>query len=313
MGVGQGARRDYLGTCVLNMNEAFAAYENVRHRLPEVSRGGACQRMPHLEAIADQIDVFLLDAFGVLNIGETAIDGVPERVARLQKAGKRVVVVSNAAGYPHGDLMAKYARLGYDFAPEDVITSRKTILHGLRSEPPRRWGLMANKALGGADLEGLDVTYLEDSRQAYDQAEAFLMLGSAVWTEARQAMLVQSLRDNPRPVYVGNPDIVAPRETGFSTEPGHFAHELADATGIAPQFFGKPFGNIFDLTFARLGNFDPDRTVMVGDSLHTDILGGQAAGLKTALISGYGFFAGHDVDAPIQTSGIQPDFILDRP
>ncbi|PTX55493.1 HAD superfamily hydrolase (TIGR01459 family) [Litoreibacter ponti] len=270
-------------------------------------------RAPHLEAIADGIDTFLLDAFGVLNIGETAIEGVPERVARLQKAGKRVMVVSNAAGFPHADLMKKYARLGYDFAPEDVITSRKTTLHALASQPSRKWGLMATESLGRADLETLDITYLAEAARDYDAAEAFLLLGSAVWTEERQTLLVESLRRNPRPVYVGNPDIVAPRESGFSTEPGSFAHRLADAAGIEPMFFGKPFGNIFELTFAQLGSVDPSRTVMVGDSLHTDILGGNAAGLKTALIAEYGFFAGHDVDTAIRDSGIAPDFILSRP
>lgn len=76
-----------------------------------------------------------------------------------------------------------------------------------------------------------------------------------------------------------------------------------------PMFFGKLFGRIFDLAFARLGGFDPGRTVMVGDSLHADILGGQVAGLKTALIAGYGFFAGRDVKAPILTSRIHPDYI----
>jgi HAD superfamily hydrolase (TIGR01450 family) len=297
----------------LNTTEAFAAYEHVRHRLPNVQRGGACQRLPNLDALAEDYDTFLLDAFGVLNIGETAIDGVPERVARLQEMGKRVLVVSNAAGYPHSNLMAKYARLGYNFAPEDVITSRKTILYGLQSERMCNWGLMANQSLGRADLEHLDVTYLAEDPVAYDAAEAFILLGSAVWTDARQTCLEQSLRDTPRPVYVGNPDIVAPRETGFSTEPGSYAHRLADVTGIAPAFFGKPFGNIFDLTFERLGAFNPNRTVMVGDSLHTDILGGQAAGLKTALIAGYGFFAGHDVAGPIAASGIHPDYILERP
>ena len=117
------------------MKQAFAAYEAARHRLPHVQRAGQCVRLPNLDAIADQIDVFLLDAFGVLNIGDTAVDGVPERVAGLQNAGKRVMVVSNAAGYPHFDLMAKYKRLpggGYDFdpairchymtSPDDVIT-----------------------------------------------------------------------------------------------------------------------------------------------------------------------------------------------
>lgn len=308
MGVCQSAGRNHL-----KMHEAFAAYEGVRHRLPTASRNAACQQLPDLDAIASEIDVFLLDAFGVLNIGETAIPGVPERIAGLQKAGKRVLVVSNAAGYPHSNLMRKYKTLGYDFAPEDVITSRKATLAGLANMPQRRWGLMATESLGREDLEDFDVTYLAEDLAAYDAAESFILLGAAVWSEQRQTLLQASLTRNPRPVIVGNPDIVAPRENGFSTEPGSFAHRLADATGVVPQFFGKPFQNIFDLAFERLGSFDPNRTVMVGDSLHTDILGGQAAGIKTALIAGFGFFAGHDVHDPIVTSGIWPDYIIQRP
>ena len=308
MGIGQSSGRDHL-----NITEAFARYEAVRHRLPSVQREAGCTRLPNLDALADEIDVFLLDAFGVLNIGETAIAGVPERVAGLQKTGKRVMIVSNAAGYPHANLMEKYKRLGYDFAPEDVITSRKATLHALGQTPPMKWGLMAAESLGRGDIEPFDMVYLGEDTAAYDAAEAFVLLGSAVWTETRQSLLEASLKSAPRPVFVGNPDIVAPREAGFSVEPGYFAHRLADATGIAPQFFGKPFGNIFDLAFAHLDKVDLGRTVMVGDSLHTDILGGQAAGVKTALIADFGFFAGHDVDASIAASGIQPDYILQRP
>ena len=39
---------------------------------------------------------------------------------------------------------------------------------------------------------------------------------------------------------------------------------------------------------------------MVGDSLHTDILGAQAAGVASALVARYGFFAGQDVDSAIE-------------
>ena len=297
----------------MNLAQAFESYERVRHRLPVAKAGASCTRLPDLDALADDMDVFLLDAFGVLNIGETAIAGVPERIAGLQKAGKRVMIVSNAAGFPHAKLMEKYKNLGYNFAPEDVITSRKATLHALRNAPPMKWGLMATQSLGRGDIEPFDMVYLAEDPAEYDAAEAFVLLGSAVWTETRQALLEASLRNAPRPVYVGNPDIVAPREDGFSIEPGHFAHRLADQTGVEPQFFGKPFGNIFDLAFAQIDKIDLGRAVMVGDSLHTDILGGQAAGLKTALIAGYGFFAGHDVAGPIATSGIQPDYILQRP
>ena len=297
----------------MNFSEAFASYEKVRHRLPVAKSGAASKWLPNLDALADDMDVFLLDAFGVLNIGDTAIEGVPERVARLQKAGKRVMVVSNAAGFPHAKLMEKYKKLGYEFAPEDVLTSRKATLHALKNAPRMKWGLMATPSLGRGDIEPFDMEYLAEDIAAYDRADAFVLLGSAAWTGARQSLLEAALQRKSRPVYVGNPDLVAPRETGFSIEPGHFAHRLADQTGIKPEFFGKPFGNIFDLAFARLGEIDPQRTVMVGDSLHTDILGGQAAGLKTALIAGYGFFAGQDVEGPIEASGIQPDYILERP
>jgi len=52
---------------------------------------------------------------------------------------------------------------------------------------------------------------------------------------------------------------------------------------------------------------------MVGDSLHTDILGAKTAGVASALISDYGFFAGENVAAAIELAGIVPDFVVARP
>ena len=112
----------------MNTQQAFAAYEAVRHRLPPVQRSGQRIKAENLDEIAQHFDAFFLDAFGVLNIGETAIPGSPERVLGLQEQGKRVLVVSNAASLNRSDLCKKYARLGYDFAPEDVVTSREATL-----------------------------------------------------------------------------------------------------------------------------------------------------------------------------------------
>ena len=52
---------------------------------------------------------------------------------------------------------------------------------------------------------------------------------------------------------------------------------------------------------------------MVGDTLHTDILGGAAAGLHTALVTGFGALLGLDVDTAIRKAGIVPDIILPTP
>lgn len=83
MGVGESSGSYYLTG--MTLGAAFAAYEAARYRLPSIVRGGACVWQETLDDIADDFDVFLLDAFGVLNIGERAIDGVPERVAGLQR------------------------------------------------------------------------------------------------------------------------------------------------------------------------------------------------------------------------------------
>ncbi len=290
---------------------AFAAYLSVRHRLPEAAFPDRPQRAGTLGDIADEFDAILLDAYGVLNVGERPIDGAAARIAALRAAGKRVMVVSNSAGYPKRQMMARYSRLGFDFAPDEVVTSREALLHHMAGEAPRRWGLVLNDAHGLSEFEHLDAAFLGDDPAGYDAAQGVLMVGSDGWTEARQGLLVEALAARPRPVIVGNPDIVAPRENGLSLEPGHFAHGLADATGISPVFLGKPFRGIFDLACARMTPA-PRRVLMVGDTLHTDILGGAHMGFATALVTDHGSLVGLDVDDAIARSGIVPDFVIDR-
>ena len=47
----------------------------------------------------------------------------------------------------------------------------------------------------------------------------------------------------------------------------------------------KPSKAYFDAAFARIPGFDPEKCIMVGDSLTSDILGGINAGIKTVWIN----------------------------
>ena len=79
--------------------------------------------------------------------------------------------------------------------------------------------------------------------------------------------------------------------------------------GIAPYFkeifisqrigFNKPDKRFFDLCFERIPDFDQSRAVMVGDSLTSDIKGGQNAGLTTV------WYNAHNKRAD---GGITPDY-----
>ena len=114
----------------------------------------------------------------------------------------------------------------------------------------------------------------------------------------------------PRPVLVGNPDLAAPRETGLSAEPGLYAHEIADATGILPEFYGKPFANVFALAARRIRpGVSPRRIAMVGDTPWTDILGGAAMGWRTVLVHGYGLAQRCELGALWSLTDIRPDFV----
>ena len=293
--------------------DILTAYMSISGRLPAASRAGECLRVETLGEIKNCFDAVLLDAYGVLNIGQQAVPGVPEQIAALQAAGKRMLVVSNAAGFAHGAIEERLARLGYQFSSDDIITSRKALLQALKTEPSRHWGVIAGEDYGPNEFGELVLTRLTDDAGAYDAVEGFLFVGAGSWSDARQAKLIASLRNHPRPIWVANPDLMAPQPMGVSIEPGHYGHEIAERTGIMPRFFGKPFENIYSLALERLGsNFDPQRVLMVGDTLHTDILGGLVAGIKTALVVDSGVMAGSNVTAAVERAGISPDWIINR-
>lgn len=290
--------------------KAFAAYLNIRHRLPLAAGEGVGERAGFMDIVAPY-DLILFDAYGVLNVGETAISGAAATVAALRSAGKSVAVVSNSAAYPKAHMMARYQTLGFDFAETEVVTSRDALLKRIAQEPKRRWGVMLNPDVALGELAALDAVVLTNDPAPYDQVEGFLLVGADGWNEHRQSLLETALGRVPRPVFVGNPDLVAPRENGLSLEPGWFAHKLADTTKIVPSFLGKPFPEVFDLAMERFGaGISPSRVLMVGDTLHTDVLGGSQAGFATVLVTDHGSLVGLDVEDAIKQSGIIPDYIV---
>ncbi|GMG85387.1 HAD family hydrolase [Paralimibaculum aggregatum] len=297
----------------LGFEEALAAYEGVRRRLPQMPPVSAPSRMAgNLGDLADAFDVFLLDGFGVLNVGDAAIPGAIERVAALRAMGRTVLVLTNAASEPPPGLAEKYARLGFSFGPDEIVSSRSVALDAVAAMLGQRWGVMLPEAAALDDLPpGHEAALLADDPEPYRAAGGFLLLGSGSWTEHRQGLLEAALRASPRPVIVGNPDIVAPRRAGLTAEPGWFAHRLSDSTGIAPVFCGKPFGPIFEAARARIGGHWPrGRVLMVGDSLHTDILGARVAGIASALVTDHGFLAARPHEQIVQATGIVPDFVV---
>jgi 4-nitrophenyl phosphatase len=88
---------------------------------------------------------------------------------------------------------------------------------------------------------------------------------------------------NGVPFYATNPDKTFPTQRGQIPGAGAWISVITTATGVEPLYAGKPAPYLFDLARARLGT-TTKQTLVVGDRLETDIAGGQAAGMPTALV-----------------------------
>lgn len=286
----------------------FDRYEGIRHRLPTAAFPATTRPVGSLLDIAEDADAFVFDAFGVLNVGDTPIPGAAERLDQLRRDGRKIRILSNAASYDHDGATEKFRRLGVTVEPDEIITSRDAALEHLDD---RLWGCIALPTDDLSDIP-FETLRLKDNREDYDRAEAILFLSAQAWTQAQQAMLSESLRDRPRQVFVANADLAAPRDDGFSLEPGHFGHALADAGIEGIRFFGKPFPEVFQMVEATLPGIPQDRIAMCGDTLHTDILGAAAQGWRTVLVERDGMFAGVDANHYSGLAKLIPTWRLPR-
>lgn len=289
----------------------FRRYEELRRRLPKQTRTGAAQVHNDLGALIDRYDAFVFDAFGVLNVGETAIASAANRISALRNAGKSVFVLTNAATGSISSLPGKYRKLGFTFSAREIVSSREVLTRAMGSyRADMRWAVVLppNSGAEEFDFHARPVTGAETD---FSRDDGIILMSSKTIDATLFGRIFLALRDRPRPLLVGNPDIVAPREDGFSLEPGFYAHSIADRLPIEPIFFGKPYENAFDEIKRRLnGAVSSDRIAMVGDTLHTDILGAMAAGLDAVLVTGHGVLKGMDVEDCMKRSGIVPDHVV---
>lgn len=276
--------------------------------MPSARTNKPMQDINSLTDISNTVGAFVFDAFGVLNVGETLIKGADQRLLELRAQGNHIRILTNAASYDRAGAVSKFERLGLEIDPSEIITSRDAALDALT---PGIWGVIAAPEDNLADIEN-ETIRLEEDTAPYDMVDGFLFLSSSGWSKAKQKTLEAALQRRARPVLIANADLVAPRENGFSLEPGYFGHLIVDAGIQDVRFFGKPFPEVYELAEKSLPDLAPQNIAMCGDTLHTDILGAAARNWRTVLVTKDGMFTGHDTQLFCDKSGIYPDWRVER-
>jgi HAD superfamily hydrolase (TIGR01450 family) len=100
-----------------------------------------------------------------------------------------------------------------------------------------------------------------------------------------------------------NRDALLPVANGHVPGCGTMVAAIEAGSGITPQVIGKPEPTLLQEAMHQLQS-QPEETVMIGDSLAVDILGGKAADTHTLLV-----LSGNDSRESAAKSPIKPDYI----
>lgn len=123
------------------------------------------------------------------------------------------------------------------------------------------------------ESEGLDAGLAQEFNEAYQ-----VSLGDTIVYRDDSLEIIKSLRGKVKQYAVSNGTVIAQTKKLRVSGLG----ELMDGVFLSEQLgVEKPNVEFFDKVFAAIGQTDKSEIMIVGDSLSSDIKGGNNAGIKT--------------------------------
>jgi HAD superfamily hydrolase (TIGR01458 family) len=180
--------------------------------------------------------------------------------------------------------------------PGLIVTAASAAAEHLRRDHPGAavYALVEDGATG--DLEGIELT--EHPRDA-----AVVLLGGPdeTWTYGRLNAVFRAVLEGT-PLVAMQRNRWWPTVDGPSLDAGMFVAGLEFSSGVTATVVGKPSPAIYRSACELLG-LEPERAMMVGDDLETDLPPARAIGMRTCLVrTGKGATfadpAGVDLDLP---------------
>lgn len=234
------------------------------------------------ESVLDRYDGLLMDMDGVIYLDSRPLPEALEFVREARERGKRILFLTNNSRYTVEEYLARLRSMGVDCDSDSIFTSAvATADFVAENHSPR-----GRKAfvIGGKGLKdelrrvGLELVEGEEAKWA-----ELVVVGWDVEL-TYEKLKVGCLAISRGAEFIGsNPDSSFPSPEGIWPGAGAIIACLETATGRKATVVGKPNIFMMQLALARLGTA-PDRTLMVGDRLETDVLGGWRAGMDTCLV-----------------------------
>lgn len=219
---------------------------------------------------------YLIDMDGVLISGRIVIPGAATFLDRLRACGAEYLVLTNNPLYTPGDLTHRLKTMGLEVPAQRIFTSAMATARFLQTQKTQGTAFVIGESGLTAAIHdvGFVITDIEPDYVVLGETNSYNleMITKAIRLVADGAHFIAT-----------NPDPSGPGEGGLVPACGAMAALIEKASGFSPFFVGKPNPLMMRTALNYLDVHSED-TIMVGDRMDTDIIGGVESGMETILV-----------------------------
>lgn len=240
---------------------------------------------------------FLIDMDGVIYRGSCLIDGAAEFVGLLMELNIPFMFLTNNSQRTNRDVAARLRHMGIDVGEKHIFTCATATARFLAKQKPH--GTVYAIGEGGL-LNALH----ESGFAVVDHAPDFVVVGEGrTFTMEAIEKAVRMVMNGAR-LIATNSDPNCPTENGIRPGCGAIVAMLEKAANVQAFSVGKPSPVMLREARKEMG-LSTAETVVVGDTMETDILGGVQMGYRTILV-----LSGGTAEPDLKHFAYRPDLVV---
>jgi len=241
---------------------------------------------------------FLIDMDGVIYRGKQLIPGADQFIASLIDRGVPFAFLTNNSQRTRRDVATRLARMGILVDESHIFTCAMATARFLAAQKPRGTAFVIGEGglLQALHTNGYAIVDDDPDYVVVGEGRTFNMeiVEHAVRLILRGSKLVAT-----------NIDPNCPTSSGPRPGCGAIVAMLEVATGLKAFSVGKPSPVMMRTARKELG-LATGETIMIGDTMETDILGGVEMGYRTVLV-----LSGGTREEDLPRYAYRPDLLLD--
>lgn len=239
---------------------------------------------------------FIFDLDGTVYLGGQALPGAVETLQWVRESGAQVRFVTNNPRFSRDFYANKLTKMGIPTTTDEMVTSAHLTAEYLKKHPEFGSIYIIGEDQLRQELHDVGIIPV-------DHAEADTVVVSFDTTLTYDKLMkgYQALKNGARFIAT-NPDPVCPSPDGGLVDAGAIIAALEVSTGrTIEQVIGKPSRLLAKLLSDQF-QIPPERCIVVGDRLNTDVRMGKDAGMIAVWINPSG--------EPCPDPNLKPDFTI---